>query len=534
MLALIAFIPILLTIILMTVFNRPAKQALPIAWLTASLIGILVWKIEIKTLLSATLFGILNSLEVLLVIFGAILIMNTLKFSGAMATINEGFLRLSRDTRISVIIIGFMFGSFIEGAAGFGTPAALAAPLLISIGVSPIAAATVSLIFDSCAVSFGAVGTPVGASIAQLGSVANAEFVSSLSFFTALPHAIMGIFIPFLGIVVLTRVFGGEKDLKAAFEVFPFCVFSGLAFSVPYILSAYLFGYEFPSILAALIGLLITVFAAKKGFLVPKEVWRFPSRENQGGEEKTNNKKMPLYLAWLPYVLIAVILVLTRIPALKIKDIINTNAAFPFLIKINDLLGVSQIDFSLKWANVPGVLPFIPVAILTFFIHKMKKQEIKCAVSDTFSQIGGAAISVIFGIALVQVMKFSDINNSGNHSMLYVMAELLSKGGKTVFKILSPVIGVLGAFISGSNAVSNLLFTNLQYETALSLDMSPVLVVAMQVIGGAVGNMICVNNAVAVCATTGISGKEGKIIKTNIIPAAIYTLVVIAVFWLLL
>lgn len=530
MYALLAFLPILVTLILMTVLNRPAKQALLISWFTASVLGVFIWRMSAKTVLACTIFGFLSSIDVLLVIFGAILIMNTLKCSGGMARINEGFTAITSDRRIQAIIICWMFGGFIEGAAGFGTPAALAAPLLVSLGFPPVAAATVALIFDSTAVSFGAVGTPVSAALAQLGTSVGEDFASKLTLWTALPHALVGIFVPFIAICVLTKVYGKEKSIKPALSALPFAVFSGLSFSVPYVLVAYFFGYEFPSLLAALIGLVITVFAAKKKFLMPKNIWDFGYQTVSDIKTEQKGRKMSLALAWIPYILIAVILVITRIPALGIKGIINTNAVFPLAININNILGVDALDFTLKWANIPGVLPFIPVAIVTHFIHKMKPDEVKRAWKDTFSQISGAAVAIIFGIALVQVMKFSDINSSGLHNMLVIMAEFIGNAGKTLFVVISPIIGILGSFISGSNAVSNLLFTNLQFETAKTLSLSPVLVVAMQVIGGAIGNIICVNNAVAVCATVGISGKEGKIIKANVLPTAIYTIAIIGIF----
>ncbi|MBQ4087786.1 MAG: L-lactate permease [Clostridia bacterium] len=525
--AVLAFLPILVTLILMMGLNRPAKEALPIAWGLAGIIGILAWKMDIRTVAATTLYGFLSSIEVLLVIFGAILIMNTLKHSGGMASINRGFMHLSRDKRVQAIIIGFLFGSFIEGAAGFGTPAALAAPLLVSLGFPPLAAATVALIFDSAAVSFGAVGTPVATALTQLGDSVPQDFAGKLSFMTALPHGIVGLFLPFLGLCVLTKVFGKEKSFRPAINALPFALFSGLVFSVPYVIIAKVFGYEFPSLLAALIGLAITVFAAKKQFLTPKRVWDF-GEGNLYAE--TEGKGMPLIQAWEPYLLIAAVLVVTRIPAFGIKSIINTRAIFPFVLSIDNILGVEQLDFALKWVNSPGVLPFIPVAIITHFLHRMPKEKIKLAWTDTFKQIGGAAVAIVFGIALVQVMKFSDINRSGMHSMMTVMAELLSHAGRALFVVLSPLIGILGSFISGSNAVSNLLFTNLQFETAKTLGLDTVLVVAMQVIGGAVGNVICVNNVVAVCATVGMAGKEGKIIKMNLIPTAIYTVAIIGIF----
>ena len=539
MLAFFAFLPILITLFLMTVLNRPAKHALPVAFLTACLLGLFVWKMPLISVLGATLYGFLSSLEVLFVIFGAILVMNILKESGGMSAISHGFFRVSRDKRVLLIIIGFLFGAFIEGAAGFGTPAALAAPLLVSLGIPPVAAAAITLIFDSAPVSFGAVGTPVAASLTQLGDSVTPDFAEKITVFTALPHAIFGVFLPFLGLCILTRVFGKEKSLRPAFSALPFALFSGLAFSVPYFFIAYFFGYEFPSLLAALIALPVTIFAAKKGFLAPKDHWDFNERKNHKGVGATIATDdacpaMPLWLAWLPYILIAIGLVITRIPALPFKSMINTNAASPFLIKLDNILGIDALDFSLKWANIPGIFPFLPVAVATQFLHKMPREKVALAWGNTILQIRGAVVAIVFGIALVQVMKFSNLNSENIPSMMVQMATVLSNAGKTVFTALSPAIGILGSFISGSNAVSNLLFTNLQFETANALGLPAVLVVAMQIVGGAIGNIICINNAVAVCATVGIAGSEGKIIKANLIPTAIYTTAVIAIFALLL
>jgi len=531
MYALLAFLPILISVILMTALGKPAKTVLPVVFLLSAILAFFVWKMDIISILSATIFGVLSSVEVLLVIFGAILIMNTQKHSGGMEAINRGFTKVSPDSRIQAIIISFMFGSFIEGAAGFGTPAALCAPLLVSLGFPPLAAVVVSLICDSSAVSFGAVGTPVAVALSQVADRVPDSFLKDASTAVAIPHAIMAVFVPFLAIVVMTKVFGKEKSARPAIAVLPFAIVSGLSFSIPYVLIAVVFGYEFPTLLSGLIGLVITIFLAKKKILVPKTIFSFSDGIN--APEK-NEKTMSLFLAWLPYVLIAAILVITRLPALGIKDIINTNADGVFLIKIPDILGVEKIDFSLKWLNIPGILPFIPVAVLTHFLHKMPKENVKLAWRETVLQIGGAAVAIVAGICLVQIMKFSDINSSGLPNMMVIMADTVAKTGKTLFVAISPIIGILGSFISGSNAVSNLLFTNLQFETAQNLGLSQVLIVASQIVGGAIGNIICINNIVAACATVGISGKEGRIIRINLFPTLVYTVVVIIFFAILL
>lgn len=536
MFALLAFLPILFCVIVMAAFNWPAKVALPVSWAIACVFGFLFWKMDIISLIAYSISGLLNSLDVLIIVIGAILVMNTLKKSGGMSTINNGFKMVSKDARIQAIIIGFMFCSFIEGAAGFGTPAALAGPLLVSLGFPPVAAATVALICDSVAVSFGAIGTPVAQAILCLGpEIATEGYTASLSLWVAIPHAIVGIFVPFMAVAFMCKFFGKERSFKPALEVLPFAIFAGLCFTVPYTLVAAVFGYEFPAILGALFGLSITVIAAKKGFLVPKTTWDFGS-ESEWDEswkstvtpEPPKESNMSLIRAWVPYVIIAILLVVTRIPALGIKQFLQSDW---FTVRFPEVLGVENTAYTLKWGFLPGTF-FVLVAIATIFIHKMSKNEVKAAWLNSFKQVGGAAIAIIFGLALVQIMRYSgsnDVNDEGMKSMIFYMAEELSKVGKGLYIIFSPLIGVLGSFVSGSNTVSVTLFTNLQYQSATNLDLNTVLIVAMHIIGGAVGNMICVNNTVAACATVGTPGREGKIIRINLIPTVIYTAVVIAV-----
>ena len=282
MYAFMAFLPILVTIILMVGLNWSAKRALPIAWVLAALVALGIWKMDFHYVMSYSVFGVLKAFDVLIIIFGAILLMNTLKQSGAMATINSGFSGITKDRRIQAVIIGWMFGSFIEGAAGFGTPAALAGPLLVGLGFPPLAAAMVALIYDSTSVSFGAVGTPIFGTMSTISSNLAAVgadpeiFKMSLTRWVAITHSIIGVFIPLLGICMMTKFFGKERSIKPGLRAAPFALFAGAAFVVPYVLIATLFGPELPSLVGAFIGLAIVVFAAKKGFLMPKNNWDFP------------------------------------------------------------------------------------------------------------------------------------------------------------------------------------------------------------------------------------------------------------------
>lgn len=538
MLAFLSFLPILLTLVLMAVFNTPARKALPASFVVCVLSAVFIWKMEPLSVAAYSIYGFLSSLDVLLIIFGAILLMNTLKLSGAIAAINRGFTSISSDRRVQAIIIGFLFGSFIEAAAGFGTPAALAGPLLVSLGFPPLAAATVALIYDSTSVCFGSVGTPVNAIMTILsGQVAayggDEAFLMSVSRWCAVLHATAGIFVPFLGLCVLTKFFGKEKSFRPAVKALPFSLFAGTVFAVPYILVATFLGPDFPALAAALISLPTVIFAAKKGFLTPKDNWDFPKKEKWDESwcakqmvAREAEAKMSLLKAWTPYLFIALILVVTRIPAIGLKGLLNNEN---LSIKVNDILGVKNLNYSLKWAYIPGVIPFTLVAIITQLVFKMTKSEIKTVWKDTVKQISGAAVALVFGVALVQVMRYSDFNRSGLDSMMLIMAQFLANMAGRAYIALAPFIGVLGSFVSGSNTVSNTLFTQLQFDTARLVNLAPAIVVALQNIGGATGNITCINNAVAACATVGTSGAEGKIIRMNVVPMILYTLGALAV-----
>lgn len=269
--------------------------------------------------------------------------------------------------------------------------------------------------------------------------------------------------------------------------------------------------------------------------MVPKRVWCFDPQEQWNEEWKATVKpeapkqsNMPLLMAWLPYVLIAALLIVTRIPGLGLKQSLQQGV---FLIKSDNLFGVENTAFTLKWAYVPGTA-FILVALITVFLHKMKATEVKNAWIASLKQVGGAAVALVFGMALVQIMRYSganELDDPGIKSMIFYMAEALSKVGSVLYVIFAPVIGILGAFISGSNTVAVTLFSNLQYQAASNLGLNTVLIVAANTIGGSLGNMLCINSIVSTCATAGTTGKEGSIIRINLIPTAIYTVLVIGI-----
>jgi lactate permease len=539
MLALLASLPILLVVILMAGFNWPAKRVMPLGWLLAVLLAALVWKMPLQWIAGATVSGALDAFNILIIVFGAILLMNTLKNSGAIRAIKATFYNISPDRRVQAIIIAGLFGFFIEGAAGFGTPAALAGPLLVSLGFPPLAAAILALVGNSMPVSFGAVGTPIlGGAAKVLDSPAIRDtltqfgwtfdtFVHQIGVYTAVIHGVVGTFLPLLIVLILTKLFGEKKSFKDGFAIAPFALFAGLSFSVPYVLISLFIGPELPSLLGSLIALLIVIPASRSGFLQPKTPWDFPVRKNWGsdwvgtvepGELKEDTPQMNSALAWLPYVLVALILVVTRVPALGIKQLLTSPAV---TIAWKGILG-TKLAYSLQPLYLPGTVPFILIALLTIPLHRMNGKTVSTTWGDSLKQMVPATIALIGAVAMVAIMRNSGNNASGSLDMLKTLSTAAAAALSQVWVFVAPFIGILGAFMAGSNTVSNILFSSFQYEVASSAGLSRVIIVALQVVGGAIGNMICVHNVVAASTTVGVLGKEGKIIRINLIPAALY------------
>lgn len=551
MYAILAFIPIIVTVVLMVAFNWPAKRALPLAWVLAAIIGVAVWKMSIGAVALQTVIGFLEAFAVLVIIFGAILIMNTLSSSGAMAAINGMFTGISPDARIQAIIIGFIFGAFIEGAAGFGTPAALAAPLLISVGFPPLAAAVVALIYNSVPVCYGAVGTPTNSAMATLGESVTSlggnvdSFKADLTFFSAVNMAVGAFFIVTIGIILLVTMFGKDaehKKVSKAFEVLPFIIFVCVVFDVIYLLIAKFIGPELVSLVAAVITLFVVLFTSKKGFLMPKNIWTFGEKATWDHSwlsttevPEPKQSDMSLVKAWIPYLLIGLALVITRVwSTLQPDSWAGAMKAFKVTLP---LFGGASWSWTILWN--PGII-FIIVGLITIPLHGMNGDTVKEAWKNSFNQVKGAAIALLFGVAMVYIFRNSandgiqvsymiDGRTAGLGSMLTMMADGLGSIFRGAYIVIAPLIGVLGSFMSGSNTVSNTLFSSLQFETATLVGLPQVIIVALQNNGGAIGNMVCVNNVVSACATTGTIGNEGKIIRTDFLPCIVYCVIVIVV-----
>lgn len=534
----LALLPIATMFLLLVVLERSAKLSMFVAYLVTVATALLVWGTDLNKVLGATANGAITAISLLYIIFGAILLLFTLEESGGIRSIRSGFTSISPDRRVQAIIIAWLFGSLIEGASGFGTPAAIAAPLLVAIGFPAMAAVLVTLIIQSTPVSFGAVGTPIlvgvntglsGQEIVEstIAPMAYSDYLLEIAVKVATIHGLVGFLIPLILVGMLTRFFGSNRSFIEGFRIWKFALFAGLAFTIPYWIIANILGPEFPSLLGGIIGLLIVVPAARAGFLMPKEVFDFPPRTQWDDawvgklddleDHHASRPVMPLLKAWAPYLLVVALLVLTRAVG-PVKAWLTS----PEVTLALDNLFSSGINARVQVLYLPGTV-LILASIFTFFLHGMSGRDYGRALRSSGSTMIAAAPALLLAVPMVQVF----INSASDSlaSMPIVLAEGVSSAVGQAWPMFAPLIGAMGAFVAGSNTVSNMMFSLFQFSTAEQIGLGAAgagTVVALQAIGGAAGNMICVHNVVAASATVGLVNREGEIIRMTLIPMTYY------------
>ncbi len=537
LLAMLALLPILSVFVLIVILRWPATRAMPVAFGITCVLSLAIWGSPLRQVAASFIDGLVTASTILYIVLGAVLLLNLMRESGALQTIRRSMFDISPDRRIQAIIIAFLFGSFIEAAAGFGTPAAVAAPLLVAIGFPAMAAVMVSLIIQSTCVSFGAIGTPILIGVhgglagqpevtAYLGQqgLDLALYLKTIGAKVAVIHGITGTLIPLIMIVMMTRFFGQKRSWKEGLAAAPFALFAGLCFTVPYTLTGVLWGPEFPSLVGSLFGLAVVILAARKGFLKPRKTWDFPARSDWPGEwtgelnqEETERRDAPsAAVAWSPYILVALTLLASRLwPALQAR-------LSGIQWQWNGILG-SGIATTFQPFYLPGFF-FVISSALAVLLYRMSGRQAARAAGRTLRSLAGPAVALGFAVPMVKVFI-----NSGTPGGLEQMPILLAGGAAAVagsaWPAFAAVIGAMGAFIAGSNTFSNMMFSLFQFATALKTGLTPGVIVALQAVGGAAGNMICVHNVVAASAVVGLLGREGLLIRKTIIPMTYYLIV---------
>lgn len=526
-----ALMPVLSVAVLLVALRMPASRAMPLALVITIVLTAAVWGVSGRYIAASVIEGLLIAVSVVLIVLGALAFLNVMRASGGLALIRLEFLKVSPDNRIQMLFVGWLLVSFLEGAAGFGTPATVAAPLLIALGFPALAAVCLALIADVSAVTFGAVGTPIIVGVAEgtgrsFSDPADAEFLTSVALKAAGIDILAGMTIPVFMMFLLTNVFAGERSRRAFVEMIPLSIVAALSYSIPAYLWTSALGVEFGGILGGASGLVILFLFVRFRILVPRAAWSvkvgyIDYAELEQMVEQTEAEAEEAHLTpmqvWAPYLLLTVLLLGTRIiPGVK-------EALTSWTVGFSSILG-TEIGTGFQPLYSPGVI-FLLVAAFTIWLHHVPSDKLLPAARATGTAVAGSALVLAAAVPIVRVFLNSGVNSTGLDSMPLALAESASEIVGSSWPLAAPWVGALGSFVSGSATFSHLMFASLQESVATSVGADPTVVLGQQVGGANAGNMVCVTNVVTVAAVVGLLGREGEVIRVTVLPMALYTVI---------
>ncbi|MDP8098652.1 L-lactate permease [Pasteurella atlantica] len=512
----LSIFPIVLLIYLMVKRNAlPSYVALP--WIAAVvlIVQLIFFETDITTISANIVSAIISVQTPITVIFGAILFNRFSEKSGVTNTLRKWLGNISPNPIAQLMIIGWAFAFMIEGASGFGTPAAIAAPILVGLGFPALRVAMLALVMNSVPVSFGAVGTPTWFGFGPM-NLTDSQILE-IGSMTSLIHTIAAIVIPIMALRMIVSWQEIRKNIV-------FIYISIFACVVPYFLIAQV-NYEFPSLVGGAVGLLISVFVAHKGFGLEKV------EDNLDDKAVTKAEVMK---ALLPTGMLIFILIITRIKQLPFKGML-TNATEWFSVQLGSLghFEVSQslilslknifgssISAGYKALYVPAFIPFIITVLLVAPLFAMSFGKTKDVFVDSLRQTRNPFLALVGALIMVKLMLVG-----GDGSMVKIIGRGFAAATGEYWTVFASYLGAVGAFFSGSNTVSNLTFGSVQLSTAEITGLSATLVLALQSVGGAMGNMVCINNIIAVSSVLNIEKQEGVIIKKTVVPMVVYGII---------
>ncbi|EJB20905.1 L-lactate permease [Helicobacter pylori CPY3281] len=526
--ALVALLPILLFFLSLMVFKLKGYAAAFLSVALSAIIAVLVYKMPVSMVGSSFLYGFLYGLwPIAWIIIAAIFLYKLSVKSGYFEILKESVQSITLDHRILVILIGFCFGSFLEGAIGFGGPIAITAAILVGLGLSPLYSAGLCLIANTAPVAFGAVGIPISAMASAVGvpAILISAMTGKILFFVSL-------FVPFF-IVFLMDGFKGIK------ETFPAVFIAAFSFAGAQFLSSNYLGPELPGIISALVSLVATALFLK--FWQPKVIFR--SDGKAASFTKSNHHICKIYVAWSPFVILVLVIVLWIQPFFKAlfeKDglLAFSNFYFEFNNISNYIFKSPPFVESDQSASFPVVFKFFlinTVGTSIFLAALISMLVLRVRVSDAMSVFGETLKEMRYPILTIGlVLSFAYVSNYSGISSTLALA--LTYTG-LAFTFFSPLIGWVGVFLTGSDTSSNLLFGSLQQLTAQRLHLPEILTLTANTVGGTLGKMISPQSIAIACAAVGLAGKESDLfkftVKYSLIFVAIMGVVISAIAYLI-
>ncbi|MGC8524402.1 MAG: L-lactate permease [Acidibrevibacterium sp.] len=498
----IAALPIVIVLVLLGIAQRPAWQASLAGLIVGLAIALGVWRFPAGLAFAAVTNGAAFALlPVIWIVVNALLLYHLAAAAGRIDAFRDWILvHLPDDRRSVLVVVAFCFGALLEGIAGGGTPVAITSSLLIMVGFRPLEALTYTLIFNTTPVAFGGFGVP----ITVLGAVTNLPTVV-LGQAVGRQLPVFSFILPFY----VVALYGGRRSLAA---VWPMLLIAGGSFALTQFVVSNYVNYALTDVLSSLVSLIVTV-----GFL---KIWRpahdpdyaIASRIRDGARHET----LSPWSAWLPWVLVSVVVIAWTV--LGVFVIGDVKIPWPGLHKAV-FITLYNKPYAAIWDFQPlgtGTAILLS-AVIAAGLMGVGPRGFARAIVATWQQIWLAMLTVILIVGLAYLMNYS--------GMTYTLGLGVASLG-VLFPLVSPFLGWVGVFLSGTDAASNALFGNLQVVAANQLHLDPVLIAATNSSGGVMGKMISPQNIAVGVSTTALKGREGVVLARTFVHSVVFTLLV--------
>jgi lactate permease len=502
--ACVAVLPIATVLLILGAFKRPAWQATSAGFIVACCVAVAVWKVPVHIVSAAALNGAVFALwPVMWIVICALFLYNVAVESGRFDAFREWVItHLPNDRRVILIVIGFCFGALLEGVAGFGAPVAITASLLIMVGFTAMDALVFVLIFDTTPVAFGALGAPVTVLSAVTGLPA-----AALAAMIGRQLPLMAIILPFYVMVL----YGGWRSVRA---LWPVLGVAGVSFGVVQFAASNYLDYTLTDVFSALGSLLATVL-----FL---QVWR-PAKD--AGFEIAHSPRgaahpVGAWQGWVPWLVVTATVVAWTY--LKIASFAQLDIHWPRLDKAVSITLYHDKPYAAVWTFQPlgtGTAILVAALITALLVGSSPRELLRC-MSRTIRQIWLAVVTVMVVVALAYVMNYA--------GLAYTLGLAVASSGHA-FIVLSPFLGWMAVFLSGSDTSGNALFGNLQVVAARQLHLNPLLFAATNSSGGVLGKMISPQNIATGVSVTHLKGQEGAVLARTFVHSVVMTLILVVI-----
>ena len=517
----IALIPIVLFFLALAVFRMKGSVAGTITVALAFLVSMFLYKMPVTMALASMVYGFFYGLwPIAWIIIGAVFLYKISVKTGQFDIIRSSILSLTEDQRLQMLLVGFAFGTFLEGAAGFGAPVAITAALLVGLGFKPLYAAGLCLIVNTAPVAFGAMGIP----IIVAGQVSGVDTMEI--------SQMVGRQLPIMVPIVLVWIMAIMDGWRGVKETWPAILVGGGSFALAQFLTANYVGPELPDITAAIASLVSLTVLLK--FWQPKHIFRFDNEHQVDSNIALASQQKysigQIIKAWSPFAVLTAMVTLWSIKPFKdlfakegaLSDLV-ISIKVPFLHQMIQKLPPVVAEakdydaiYKFDWLSATGTAIMI-AAIITIIYLKMKPKEAVATFAETVNELKTPIYSIGMVLAFAFIANYSGLSAT--------LALALAHTGQA-FTFFSPFLGWVGVFLTGSDTSANALFSALQATTAQQIGVPEVLLVAANTSGGVTGKMISPQSIAIACAAVGLVGKESDLFRFTVKHSITFTVMI--------